>query len=67
MRTRFLLTVAIMLCGLLMAEPLYATDVGHYVPGGFATLIDLPPTKPGWVLNLYRKPLQCWGRLLLTN
>ena len=51
MRTRFLLTVAIMLCGLLMAEPLYATDVGHYVPGGFATLIDLPRTKPGWAIN----------------
>jgi hypothetical protein len=24
---------------------------GHYVPGSMATLIDLPPTKPGWVLE----------------
>ncbi len=24
---------------------------GHYVPGGFATLIDLPSTKPGWAIN----------------
>lgn len=24
---------------------------GHYVPGGAATLIDLPPTKPGWVVE----------------
>jgi hypothetical protein len=24
---------------------------GHYVPGGAATLIDLPPTKAGWVIE----------------
>ncbi|MEY3897004.1 MAG: hypothetical protein RLZZ214_2525 [Verrucomicrobiota bacterium] len=24
---------------------------GHYVPGGAATLIDLPPTKAGWVVE----------------
>ena len=24
---------------------------GHYVPGGIATLIDLAPTKPGWVVE----------------
>jgi hypothetical protein len=24
---------------------------GHYLPGGMATLIDLPPTKPGWVVE----------------
>lgn len=24
---------------------------GHYIPGGAATLIDLPPTKPGWVVE----------------
>ena len=24
---------------------------GHYLPGGTATLIDLPPTKPGWVVE----------------
>lgn len=24
---------------------------GHYLPGGVATLIDLAPTKPGWVIE----------------
>ena len=24
---------------------------GHYVPGSLATLIDLPPTQPGWVVE----------------
>jgi hypothetical protein len=24
---------------------------GHYIPGALATLIDLPPTKPGWVIE----------------
>jgi hypothetical protein len=24
---------------------------GHYIPGGAATLIDLPPTKAGWVIE----------------
>jgi hypothetical protein len=24
---------------------------GHYVPGSSATLIDLPPSKPGWVIE----------------
>ena len=24
---------------------------GHYMPGAIATLIDLAPTKPGWVFN----------------
>ena len=24
---------------------------GHYIPGGTATLIDLAPTKPGWVVE----------------
>jgi len=24
---------------------------GHYMPGAVATLIDLPPTKPGWVVE----------------
>jgi hypothetical protein len=24
---------------------------GHYMPGGVATLIDLAPTKPGWVVE----------------
>lgn len=25
--------------------------MGHYLPGGTATLIDLAPTKPGWVIE----------------
>ena len=25
--------------------------MGHYLPGGTATLIDLAPTKPGWVVE----------------
>jgi len=25
--------------------------VGHHIPGGVATLIDLPPTQPGWVFE----------------
>jgi hypothetical protein len=25
--------------------------VGHDIPGSMATLIDLPPTKPGWVIE----------------
>lgn len=25
------------------------SGVGHYVPGSMGTLIDLPPTQPGWV------------------
>lgn len=24
---------------------------GHYTPGGMATLIDLPPIQPGWVVQ----------------
>ena len=55
MRTRFLLTVAIMLGGLLMAEPLYATDVGHYVPG-VVNIRDFVVPPPGLYyeqFNLY--------------
>ena len=31
----------------------HATEggTGHYMPGAIATLIDLAPTKPGWVFN----------------
>ena len=25
--------------------------MGHYIPGSIATLIDLAPTKPGWVVE----------------
>lgn len=26
-------------------------SIGHYVPGALSTIIDLPPTKPGWVIE----------------
>jgi hypothetical protein len=31
----------------------YAAEggTGHYIPGALATLIDLPPTQPGWVVE----------------
>ncbi len=46
----FLKTVAIclLLSSTLMAEE---GGAGHYMPGSMATLIDTPPTKPGWVLE----------------
>jgi len=33
--------------------PAWASEggTGHSLPGGAATLIDLPPTKPGWVVE----------------
>lgn len=38
-----------------LAYPLSAiateAGTGHYLPGGIATLIDLAPTKQGWVVN----------------
>jgi hypothetical protein len=37
---------------LVIAKPLLAVEGGvtHYVPGAMATMIDLAPTDPGWVL-----------------
>lgn len=34
-----------------LVTPVFAEEGGasRYVPGNTATLIDLPPTKPGWV------------------
>jgi hypothetical protein len=36
-----------------LAAPVLAEEggAGRYVPGNTATLIDLPPTKPGWVFE----------------
>jgi len=44
------LTTAIVL---VLASPLFAEEggAGRYVPGNVATLIDLPPTKPGGVVE----------------
>jgi hypothetical protein len=37
----------------LTAAPAFAEEggAGHILPGGLSTLIDLPPTKPGWVIE----------------
>ncbi|MGR3661511.1 MAG: SphA family protein [Paracoccaceae bacterium] len=40
--------------GLLMLSPSANAEeggTGHYLPGGAATLIDMAPTQPGWVLE----------------
>ncbi|MGL4402012.1 MAG: SphA family protein [Luteolibacter sp.] len=38
---------------LTLVSPVLAEEggAGRYVPGNAATLIDLPPTKPGWVIE----------------
>ena len=53
MRSKIILLVAIGLWGLATIPPLNAEEggTGHYAPGGLATLIDLPPTQPGWVVQ----------------
>lgn len=41
------------LCGFTIATSLAHAEeggAGHYMPGSMATLIDLPPTKPGWAV-----------------
>lgn len=38
----------LMLCSITNAEE---GGSGHYVPGNMSTLIDLPPTKAGWVVE----------------
>jgi hypothetical protein len=46
--------LSLVLLGLAFASsPLQAEEggAGHYVPGTLATLIDLAPTKPGWVIE----------------
>jgi hypothetical protein len=53
LRSTFVLLVTIGLWAFTTIPPLRAEEggVGHYVPGGLATLIDLPPTQPGWVVQ----------------
>jgi hypothetical protein len=49
---RTLASLGIVLC-LLMPLRAVATEggAGHYLPGAVATLIDLAPTQPGWVIE----------------
>lgn len=53
LRSTFVLLVTIGLWAFTTIPPLKAEEggTGHYVPGGLATLIDLPPTQPGWVVQ----------------
>lgn len=53
LRSKIILLVAIGLWTFTTIPPLKAEEggTGHYVPGGLATLIDLPPTQPGWVVQ----------------
>lgn len=46
-------TTKILCASVLLAAHAFAEEggAGHYVPGAAATLIDLPPTKAGWVLE----------------
>lgn len=53
LRSTFMLLVMIGLWSLAIISSLNAEEggTGHYVPGGLATLIDLPPTQPGWIVQ----------------
>ncbi|MGB6221351.1 SphA family protein [Haloferula sp.] len=46
-------TRTLTILGTILLTSLHAEEggAGHYVPGSMATLIDLPPTKPGWVIE----------------
>ncbi|MDX1579817.1 MAG: transporter [Gemmatimonadota bacterium] len=48
-----LLRGGIALLGTLAAGGAHAAEggTGHYMPGALATIIDLPPTQPGWVVE----------------
>lgn len=50
MHSKLLITLSI---GLAMAAPVHAEEggAGRYLPGNAATLIDIPPTKGGWVIK----------------
>lgn len=53
MRSKIALVVAMGFLVLAVVSPLKAEEggMGHYLPGGLATLIDLPPTQSGWVMQ----------------
>jgi hypothetical protein len=50
-----LIRQAVLILALTFVSPLAALaaegGTEHYLPGGTATLIDLAPTKPGWVVE----------------
>ena len=50
-RTRNLSALKTATLWLVLSSPLVAEEggAGHYIPGAMGTLIDTPPTKPGWV------------------
>jgi len=47
------LFLAVGLAGLTIASAASAEEggMGHYLPGGLATLVDLPPVQPGWIVQ----------------
>jgi hypothetical protein len=50
--------------GFFTARAAVAAEGGttHYLPGAVATIIDLAPTQPGWVIEpIYTKPVQIFG------
>jgi hypothetical protein len=51
MKNRFAVLLLLLLSLLSLPNHLSAEEggVGHYVPGSLSTLIDLPPTEPGWI------------------
>ncbi|MGE3311071.1 MAG: transporter [Limisphaerales bacterium] len=54
MKIRVLTPVAVATLSLWGTAPVWAEEggAGHYVPGALATLIDLPPSKPGWAVEV---------------
>ena len=46
-------SLAAFVAAMVLVYPAFAEEggAGHYTPGAMATLIDLPPTKPGWVIE----------------
>lgn len=50
-RTRNRVSLKALALSFVICSPLVAEEggAGHYMPGGMGTLIDTPPTKPGWV------------------
>ena len=53
MKSTFAIRTYTLIAIIVTTLPMQAEEggTGHYVPGGAATLIDLPPTKAGWVIE----------------
>ena len=53
MKSTFAIRTYTLIAIIVTTLPMQAEEGGtvHYVPGGAATLIDLPPTKAGWVIE----------------